>query len=89
MKQINPPAAKTKPKSIITHEDRRVDEYFWMRERDNPEVIEYLEAENEYTKEMLKHTEEFQDNLYKELIGRIKETDLSVPVSIDDYYYYT
>ncbi len=86
---IAPPVARIVPKVDNLHGERRVDNYFWLRERDNPEVIEYLEAENEYTEAMMKHTEEFQKQLYKELLGRIKETDLSVPVKIDDYYYYT
>jgi oligopeptidase B len=58
-------------------------------ERDNLEVIEYLKAENKYTESMMKHTEAFQEALYKEMLGRIKETDLSVPEKLDDYYYYT
>ena len=85
----NPPAAKIIPRTETIHGETRVDNYCWLRERDNPEVIEYLKAENQYTTAMMKHTEEFQERLYKELLGRIKETDLSVPVKIDDYYYYS
>ena len=70
------------------YEDIRIDNYFWLKERDNLKVIEYLHAENNYTKAMMKHTEEFQEKLYKELLGRIKETDMSVPEKIDNYYYY-
>ena len=83
------PVAKIVPRIHEIHGERRVDNYFWLRDRDNPEVIDYLKAENKYTEEMMKHTEEFQKRLYKELLSRIKETDLSVPQKIDDYYYYT
>lgn len=86
---IASPVARIIPKVDELHGDTRIDNYFWLRERGNPEVIEYLEAENRYTETMMKHTEGFQERLYKELLSRIKETDLSVPVKIDDYYYYT
>ena len=56
------------------------DNYYWLRERNNPEVIEYLEAENAYTDMVMKPTENLQETLYDEMLGRIKETDLSVPV---------
>lgn len=84
-----PPVAKMVPKQIHTHGDVRVDDYFWLRERDNPDVIEYLEAENAYTESVMKHTEELQEKLYQELVRRIKETDLEVPERLDDYYYYS
>ena len=84
-----PPVAKTTPKVDTVHEEERVDTYFWLREKSNPEVIEYLEAENRYTEAMTQHTGDFQEQLYQELLGRIKETDLSVPEKMDDYYYYT
>ena len=79
---------------IIRHESTihgqtRVDDYYWLRERDNAEVIAYLEAENEHTKAVMRHTEAFQKRLFEEMKGRIKETDLSVPVRVDDYFYYT
>ena len=84
-----PPVAKTDPKVDTVHGESRVDNYFWLREKSNPEVIEYLEAENRYTEAMMQHTEDFQEQLYQELLGRIKETDLSVPEKMGDYYYYT
>jgi oligopeptidase B len=87
--QISAPVAKIVPRTDTLHGDVRVDNYYWLRERSNPEVIEYLEAENEYTKQMTKHTEEFQDKLYREMRARIKETDLSVPAKKGDYYYYS
>jgi len=86
---IPPPAAKVVPKPDTLHGDIRIDNYYWLRDRYNPEVIEYLEAENRYTETMMKHTEEFQEELYKEILSRIKETDLSVPEKLDDYYYYS
>ena len=85
----SPPIAKTKPKVDTVHGEERVDNYFWLREKSNPQVIEYLEAENRYTEAMMQHTEDFQEQLYQELLGRIKETDLSVPEKMGDYYYYT
>jgi len=71
--------------TVLNHE--RSDEYFWLRDRENPDVIAYLEAENAYTAEVMKHTEKLQEKIYEEIVGRIKETDLSVPVKRDDYYY--
>jgi oligopeptidase B len=86
---IKPPVAKKHPQILELHGDKRVDNYFWMRERENPAVIEYLEAENAYTEAMMKRTEALQQNLYEEMLSRIKETDLSVPSRKDDYYYYS
>ena len=65
------------------------DDYFWLREKTNPEVIKYLEQENAYTEDMMKPTKELQETLYKEILGHIKQTDLSVPSRIGDYYYYS
>ena len=86
---LTPPVAKIDPKVDIVHNEERVDNYFWLRAKSNEEVIEYLEAENRYTEAMMQHTEDFQKQLYQELLGRIKETDLSVPEKISNYYYYT
>src|SRR5712692_892272 len=76
---MTPPVAKEIPKTTTIHGETRTDPYFWLRDRNNPEVIRYLEAENKFTEAMMKHTEELQAKLYKEILGRIKETDLSVP----------
>ncbi len=84
-----PPAAKIAPKTRTLHGETRTDDYFWLRDRNDPDTIPYLEAENRYTAAMMKHTEELQAKLYQEILGRIKETDLSVPEKIDDYYYYS
>jgi len=86
---ITPPVAEIVPKADTLFGNVRIDNYFWLRDRANPEVMKYLEAENGYTEAMMKPTEEFQEQLYKELLGRIKETDFSVPEKIDDYYYYS
>ncbi|TET18145.1 MAG: hypothetical protein E3J78_06805, partial [Candidatus Cloacimonadota bacterium] len=77
--KLQPPVAKTIPKTDTIHGDIRIDEYFWLRERSNPEVIAYLNAENQFTEAMMKQTEGLQEQLYTEMTGRIKETDLSVP----------
>ena len=84
-----PPSAKIIPKVDSVHGDVRVDNYFWMRGKTDPEVIAYLESENAYTESVMKPTEEFQAALYKEILGRIKQTDLSVPYNYGEYWYYT
>ena len=84
-----PPVAKIVPKADTLFGDVRIDDYFWLRDRDNPEVMAYLEAENAYTDSMMKHTEKLQDELYNEMKSRIKETDMDVPEKMDDYYYYS
>ncbi|MBD2093155.1 S9 family peptidase [Microcoleus sp. FACHB-1515] len=71
------------------HGDERPDPYFWLRDRDNPEVIAYLEAENTYTEIMMQHTRSLQETLYKEMLSRIQEDDLSVPYRDGEFYYYT
>jgi oligopeptidase B len=84
-----PPVAEKIPKELTIHGDTRVDEYYWLRERENPKVIAYLTAENEYKDAVLKHTESFQKELYDEIVGRIKKTDMSVPSKESGYYYYS
>ncbi len=84
-----PPVAKIIPHVDTIHGDVRVDNYYWLRERDNPEVLAYLNAENAYTEALMRHTEALQETLYHEMLSRIKETDLSVPERIDNYYYYS
>ncbi len=87
--ETRPPAADIRPKVDTLFGHQMVDNYFWLRGRDNPEVIEYLEAENAYTEAVMKHTEELQEKLYQEMLSRIKETDMSVPVKWGEYYYYS
>ncbi len=88
-RDIKPPIAKIIPHTITLHGDTRVDYYYWLRERNNPEVIQYLKDENEYAKQMMQQTETLRKKLYVEMLDRIKETDLSVPEKIDEYYYYS
>jgi oligopeptidase B len=83
------PAASRKPVEHRIHGDVRVDEYSWLREKDNPEVIQHLEAENAYTKAVLQPTEAFQEQLYQEMLSRIQQTDLSVPYQLRGYLYFT
>ncbi|MEN1785712.1 MAG: S9 family peptidase [Bacteroidota bacterium] len=84
-----PPTAKQHPKQLELHGDVRVDNYYWLKDRDNPEVIDYLEAENAYYKDMTAHTVDFQETLFKEMRSRIKEDDTSVPYMLNGYYYIT
>ena len=92
MTEQNPagePLAKSVPFEMTTHGDTRVDEYYWMRDRENPEVIEYLNAENAYREKIMKATEPLQERLYEEIVSRIKKDDSSVPYELDGYFYYT
>lgn len=84
-----PPVAKIVPHVTTLHGDTRVDNYFWLRDRADPDAIAYLNAENAYCEAIMKPTEPLQSKLYDEILGRIKEDDLSVPVKRDDYYYYS
>lgn len=100
MNNHNPPRAKKKPKELIIHDDKRIDNYFWMRLSDKQKeskepdlqtqnVIDYLNAENKYLKEKMSHTEELQDTLFNEIKNRIKKDDSSVPVKVQNYSYYS
>ena len=84
-----PPIARKIPKLTEVHGDKLVDDYFWMRDRSNPGVIEHVEAENRYTEQMTKHIEPLRKILFEEFKRRTVETDCTVPVKIDDYFYYT
>ena len=84
-----PPKAEKIKKELTAHGQTRVDEYYWLNDREDEKVIAYLEAENAYTDTLLKHTEAFQEKLYEEIIGRIKQTDESVPYKNRGYWYYT
>jgi oligopeptidase B len=77
------------PMRLEKHGHIRVDDYYWLRERDNPDVIRYLNEENQYAAKEMEHTRAFEEKLLEEIIGRIKQTDMSVPYKRDDYYYYT
>lgn len=84
-----PPVAPVIEHSEMRHGTTVVDDYFWLRDKSNPEVIRYLEAENAYTEAMTKELKPFEGTLYNEMVGHIKQTDLTVPVRRGDYYYYT
>ncbi|PKQ44099.1 S9 family peptidase [Confluentibacter flavum] len=88
-KTIPPPIANKKPKELSIHNDTRVDNYYWLNDKENPEVIDYLNAENAYTKQVMKHTEGFQKELFEEMKGRIKEDDTTVPYKLNGYWYIT
>jgi oligopeptidase B len=83
------PIAKIIPKKLIKHNDTRIDNYFWLNERENPAVIDYLNQENAYYETMTADTKTFQKELFEEMKGRIKEDDQSVPYLYNGYYYIT
>jgi oligopeptidase B len=83
-----PPVAKKIPHVSEVNGHKMVDNYFWLRDKPNPEVRAYLEAENVYTDAVMRPTEAFQKKLYDEMLGRIKETDVEVPYREGDYFYY-
>ena len=86
---LRPPMTEKKTKTTRIHNDTMIDDYFWLREKSNPEVIAHLEAENAYAEAMMKPTTALQGKLYKEMVGHIKETDRSVPYRWGGYFYYT
>ncbi len=86
---IAAPVAKKIPKEITTHGDTRIDNYYWMNQREDPEVVAHLNEENAYKDSLLEHTTEFQKNLFEEIKGRIKQTDMSVPYTQNGYSYQT
>lgn len=86
---MDAPDAKKINKELTIHGDTRIDPYYWMNEREDPAVKAYLEKENEYTKTVMQHTGKLQEELYGEIVGRIKQTDMSVPYKLNGYYYYT
>ncbi len=83
------PIAKKCPRELIAHGDIRIDNYYWLNERDNQDVIDYLEEENRYQEEMMKDTEPLQQQIYNEIVGRIKQDDVSYPLKKNGYYYYS
>ena len=83
------PVAKQIPKNLTIHDDVRVDEFYWLNDRENPEVIDYLNKENEYYNAHTAHTKAFQTSLFDEMKSRIKEDDSSVPYKFNGYWYIT
>src|SRR5688572_10820828 len=86
---LEPPVAKRVPLTRERHGDVVVDEYAWLRDKDDPDTIAYLEAENAFTEATLAHTKDLQDRLFQEIKSRVQETDLSVPVRRKGWWYYT
>nr|WP_299339988.1 S9 family peptidase [Allomuricauda sp.] len=86
---LEPPIAKKVPKSLEIHGDTRTDNYYWLNDREDQEVLDYLNAENEYYAKMTSHTKAFQEELFKEMKSRIKEDDSSVPYKLNGYWYIT
>src|SRR5215207_2865163 len=86
---VGAPIARMIPRVQVLHGEARVDHYHWLRDRSDPEVMAYLQAENLHTSVVMRHTEILQERLYLEMRSRIKEADLSVPERLDDYWYYT
>jgi oligopeptidase B len=84
---LQAPIAKKLPKELSIHNDIRIDDYYWMNDRENPEVIDYLNAENTYFEEMTAHTKDFEQTLFEEMKARIKEDDESVPYKYNGYWY--
>ncbi len=86
--KMKQPLAKKIAKEMVMHGQTRTDNYYWLNDRENPEVIDYLNAENAYTKEIMNSTVELQSKIYDEIVGRIKQTDESVPYNYNGYSYY-
>src|SRR5262249_46312455 len=84
-----PPVARRQPRVTQIHGEERVDDYFWLRDRHNPDVKTYLEAENAYADAIMRPTQALQDALYREMLARIKETDVEVPYRRDGFFYYS
>lgn len=84
-----PPVAIKNPRELSMHGHTRVDNYYWLNERENPEVIAYLNAENAYTRQVMADTEDLQEKLFDEIVSRIKQTDESVPYKKNGYFYYS
>ena len=84
----DPPRAKRVPHRLEHHGHVRIDEYYWLRDRENPEVLAYLHAENEYAAMLRSHTRDLEQTLFEEICGRIQPTDLSVPFRLGDFWYY-
>jgi len=85
---MNPPVAEKIKKELVAYGDIRFDDYYWLNQREDPNVIDYLNAENAYTDTILSDVKEFRAKLFTEILGRIKQTDESVPYKINRYYYY-
>jgi oligopeptidase B len=86
---VKPPVAPPRPVELVCHGVTRVDPYFWLNRRDDPQVLAHLQAENDWTDAVMAHTEELQETLFEEIRGRIQEDDASVPYLLNGFWYYT
>ena len=84
-----PPIAEKKPHTTTVHGDTLVDDYFWLREKTNPQVMDYLHAEESYADKVMQSTEALQGKLYQEILSHIKQTDVTVPYRMGNFFYYT
>ena len=84
-----PPVAEVKPDTFVEFSQQRIDNYYWMKDKTDPKVIEYLNAENAYTDTVMSSTKDLQQTIYDEILGRMKEDDESYPTLKDGYYYYS
>ncbi len=87
--KLHPPTLKKIPTKMTIHDHTRVDDYYWLKQRENPEVVDYLNRENSYTDRQMAHTEKLQNRLFDEMKGRMKQDDSSVPALYHGYYYYS
>src|SRR6266849_4092792 len=89
LQAAGPPVAPKHPTILTRHGDKRVDDYYWLRHKQDPAVLDYLQAENAYAAAVTKPLKPFEDTLYREMVGRIQETDLSVPYQVRGWLYYS
>lgn len=87
-KNMQPPTAEKIKKELTIHGHTRIDNYYWLNQRENPKVLDYLKAENDYTSALMKHTEPLQEKIYNEIIARIKQDDQSVPYKKNSFFYF-
>ncbi|MCB0547897.1 MAG: S9 family peptidase [Phaeodactylibacter sp.] len=87
LQRLTAPRAPKKAKTLTIHEDTRIDPYYWLNERENEEVIQYLKAENAYKDEVMAHLKPFEEKLYQEIISRLKPDEESVPYKDNGYFY--
>ncbi|MBU2649937.1 MAG: S9 family peptidase [Bacteroidetes bacterium] len=86
---MKPPVADKNDTVLTAHGHQRTDPYYWMNNRENPAVLEYLKAENEYTQDMMRGVDSLRNDIFKEMVGRIAQTDMSAPYFLNGYFYYT
>ena len=83
---MKPPIASKTPKELTIHNHTRVDNYYWLNDRNNPEVIKYLNEENKYSSDKMKHTENLQKELFDEITGRLDKEESSAPYYLGGYF---